>query len=120
MREKFGVGPELIPDFLALVGDRSDGYPGIPGIGSVTAARLLNQHGRIEDFPSTVLGDSHELALLFKTLATLRTDAPLFQDVDELRWRGPTSAFAECAKRLGDARVVERSVRIHARSTVGQ
>ena len=113
VREKFGVGPELIPDFLALVGDRSDGYPGIPGIGAVTAARLLNQHGRIEDFPPTVLHDSRELALLFKTLATLRTDAPLFQDVDELRWHGPTAAFAECAGRLGDARVVERSLRTH-------
>jgi 5'-3' exonuclease len=113
VREKFGVGPELIPDFLALVGDRSDGYPGIPGIGAVTAARLLNQHGRIEDFPLTVLDDNRELALLFKTLATLRTDAPLFQDVDALRWRGPTAGFAECAGRLGDARVVERSLRTH-------
>jgi 5'-3' exonuclease len=113
VREKFGVGPELIPDFLALVGDRSDGYPGIPGVGRVTAARLLNQHGSIEHFPLSVLDDSRELALLFKTLATLRTDAPLFHDVDELRWRGPTSAFAEYARRFGDTRLVERSLRTH-------
>src|SRR5881296_1830618 len=66
VREKFGVEPGLIPDFLALVGDAADGYPGIPGIGAVTAARLLNQHGRIEDFPAKVLGDNRERALLFK------------------------------------------------------
>ena len=108
VREKFGVEPGLIPDFLALVGDAADGYPGIPGIGAVTAARLLNQHGRIEDFPAKVLGDKRERALLFKTLATLRTDARLFQDVDELRWRGPTKAFAACAERLGDARLLDR------------
>jgi len=111
VRAKFGVTPVLIPDFLALVGDTADGYPGIPGIGAVTAARLLNQHGRIEDFPPTVLGDSRDLALLFKDLATLRTDAPLFRDVDELRWRGPTSAFAAYADRLGDARLLERGLK---------
>jgi len=109
VREKFGVEPALIPDFLALVGDTADGYPGIPGIGAVTAARLLNQHGRIEDFPAKVLGDSRDRALLFKKLATLRTDADLFQDVDELRWRGPTGAFAAWTDRLGDARLLERS-----------
>src|SRR2546428_7223168 len=108
VREKFGVEPGLIPDFLALVGDAADGYPGIPGIGAVTAARLLNQHGSIEDFPAKVLGGKRERALLFKTLATLRTDARLFQDVDELRWRGPTKAFAACAERLGDARLLDR------------
>ena len=111
VREKFGVEPALIPDFLALVGDAADGYPGIPGIGRVTAARLLNQHGRIEDFPPELLPDSRALALLFKDLATLRTDAPLFRDVDELRWRGPTNAFAAFAERMGDARLVERSSR---------
>jgi len=111
VRAKFGVTPVLIPDFLALVGDAADGYPGIPGIGAVTAARLLNQHGRIEDFPPTVLGDSRDLALLFKDLATLRTDAPLFRDADELRWRGPTSAFAAYADRLGDARLLERGLK---------
>ena len=111
VREKFGVEPLLIPDFLALVGDAADGYPGIPGIGPITAARLLNRHGSIESFPSAVLGDSRELALLFKDLATLRTDARLFRDVDELRWRGPTSAFAGCAERLEDARLLERCMK---------
>ena len=111
VREKFGVEPMLIPDFLALVGDAADGYPGIPGIGAVTAARLLNQYGRIEDFPAKVLGDNRERALLFKQLATLRTDAPLFRDVDELRWRGPTSAFAAYVDRLGDARLLGRCLK---------
>jgi 5'-3' exonuclease len=111
VREKFGVEPLLIPDFLALVGDAQDGYPGIPGIGAITAARLLNQYGRIEDFPAHVLGDNRERALLFKKLATLRTDAPLFRDVDELRWRGPTSAFAAYVDRLGDARLRGRCLK---------
>jgi 5'-3' exonuclease len=111
VREKFGVEPALIPDFLALVGDAADGYPGLPGIGRITAARLLNRHGVIESFPPDVLRDSRDLALLFKDLATLRTDAPLFDDVDELKWRGPGAAFAECVELLGDARLRERSVR---------
>jgi 5'-3' exonuclease len=109
VREKFGVQPALIPDFLALVGDAADGYPGIRGIGRITAARLLNRHGAIESFPPGVLGDSRDLALLFKDLATLRTDAPLFRSVDELRWRGPASDFAVWVRRLGDARLMERS-----------
>jgi 5'-3' exonuclease len=113
VREKFGVQPILIPDFLALVGDAADGYPGIAGIGPVSAARLLNQHGIIENFPISVLGDSRDLALLFKDLATLRTDARLFHDVDELRWRGPTDAFAECADHLGDARLLARCIKAH-------
>jgi len=108
VREKFGVEPVLIPDFLALVGDAADGYPGIPGIGAVSAARLLNTHGIIEDFPAAVLGDKRELALLFKHLATLRTDARLFRNVDELRWRGPTNAFAACVEQLGDPRLLQR------------
>ena len=108
VREKFGVEPALIPDFLALVGDAADGYPGIAGIGAISAARLLNKHGSIENFPATVLGDSRELALLFKRLATLRSDAPLFRDVGELRWRGPAGAFAACAERLGDYRLLQR------------
>jgi len=111
VREKFGVGPDLIPDFLALVGDAADGYPGIPGIGPVTAARLLNRHGILENFPPAVLGESRDLALLFKDLATLRTDAHLFRDVDELLWRGPTAAFGACAERLGEARLLDRSRR---------
>ena len=111
VRKKFGVEPALIPDLLALVGDPQDGYPGIAGIGKVTAARLLNQHGPIEGFPPAVLGESRERALLFKDLATLRTDAPLFEDVDELEWRGPGPEFAGWAERLGNPRLVERSLR---------
>jgi 5'-3' exonuclease len=111
IREKFGVEPVLIPDFLALVGDAADGYPGIPGIGSTTAARLLNRYGMIEEFPATVLGESRDLALLFKNLATLRTDAPLLRDVEELRWRGPATTFAPYAKRIGAERVLERCLR---------
>ena len=80
--EKFGVNPQLIPDLLALVGDAADGYPGIPGIGAKTAAQLLNRDGQIENFPSNVLGEQRDLALLFKNLATLRTDAPLFKNVE--------------------------------------
>jgi len=113
VREKFGVEPKLIPDFLALVGDSADGYPGIPGIGAVTAARLLNQYGNIEAFPPAVLGDSRDLALVFKNLATLRTDAALFRNVDELEWRGPTRAFPAYAERLGDARLLERGRKAH-------
>jgi 5'-3' exonuclease len=115
VREKFGVGPDLIPDFLALVGDAADGYPGIPGIGPVTAARLLNRHGILQDFPPGVLGESRDLALLFKDLATLRTDAELFRDADELLWRGPTAAFGAWAERLGEARLLERCRRAHER-----
>jgi len=111
VREKFGVAPELIPDFLALVGDAADGYPGIPGIGAVTAAQLLNRHGAIENFPPTLLGERRDLALLFKDLATLRTDAPLFRDVDELRWRGPTAAFAAYAGRMKAPRLLERALK---------
>ena len=108
VRAKFGVPPELIPDFLALVGDAQDGFPGVRGIGRVTAARLLNEHGRIEAFPPGVLGDHREAALLFKRLATLRTDAPLFEDVEELRWRGPEDAFDGWVERIGDERLGER------------
>src|SRR6202163_419633 len=111
VREKFGGAPILIPDFLALVGDAADGYPGIAGIGAVTAAGLLNRYGRIEDFPPAVLGERRKLALLFKDLATLRTDAPLFRDVDELRWRGPTAAFAAYAGRMKSPRLLERALK---------
>jgi 5'-3' exonuclease len=109
VREKFGVGPDGIPDLLALVGDSADGYPGIPGIGKVTAARLVNEHGRIEDFPAEVLGERRELALLFKDLATLRSDAELFAAAEELRWRGPRDGFAAWAESIGDERLAERA-----------
>jgi len=112
VRAKFGVEPVLIPDFLALVGDSADGYPGIPKIGPVGAARLLNRYGIIEHFPPAVLdGNRRGLALLFKDLATLRADAHLFDDADELRWRGPADAFAGWADRLGDARLLKRTLK---------
>ena len=111
VREKFGVTPELIPDYLALVGDAADGYPGIPGIGAVTAAQLLNKHGSIEKFPPNLLGDRRDLALLFKQLATLRTDATLFRNVDELRWGGATPAFERWTKRMEAPRLLERAAR---------
>jgi 5''-3'' exonuclease (including N-terminal domain of PolI) len=111
VRAKFGVGPELIPDYLALVGDAQDGYPGLPGIGAATAARMLKRYGPIEEFPPEALGDRRQQALLFKDLATLRTDAPLFRDVDELRWSGATAEFTAWGERMGDPNLVVRSVR---------
>ena len=108
--EKFGVTPALIPDYLALVGDAADGYPGLDGIGPKGAARLINRHGPLEDFPPEVLGGNRDLALLFKDLATLRADAPLFSDVEELRWQGPAEAFRATAEKMGQPRLVERSL----------
>ena len=105
---KFGVEPQYIADYLALVGDAADGYPGIPGYGPKTAASLLNRYGPIEKFPVELLKDKRDLALLFKRLATLRTDAALFKDVEELRWRGPTPEFQAVAEKLGDARLAAR------------
>jgi 5'-3' exonuclease len=108
IREKFGVSPQLIPDLLALVGDAADGYPGILGIGARTAAQLLNRYGPIENFPPDILGKQRDLALLFKKLATLRTDAPLFKKVETLRWRGATPGFAAWAERMKAPRLLER------------
>ena len=110
VRAKFGVAPEFIPDYLALVGDSADGYPGIAGCGAKTAAQLINRYGAIEDFPAEALSkENRVLALLFKDLATLRTDAPLFEDVDELRWRGPTPEFAAYAEKIGNPRLLQRA-----------
>jgi 5'-3' exonuclease len=114
---KFGVVPELIPDFLALVGDSADGYPGIAGIGAVGAARLLTTYGAIEAFPPDLLGERQQLALLFKLLATLRTDAPLFDDVEQIRWQGPRSDFPALMERLGAERVLERCLRVASTRT---
>jgi 5'-3' exonuclease len=110
VRAKYGVEPLRIPDLLALVGDSADGYPGIDGIGDVTARRLINRYGAIEDFPPEVLAaERRELALLFKRLATLRTDAALFADVEALRWRSPIEGFDAWAGKIGDARLLARS-----------
>jgi 5'-3' exonuclease len=114
IHQKFGVEPTLIPDFLALVGDAADGYPGIEGIGAIGAARLLSRYGPIESFPAMVLGDRLKTAQLFKRLATLKTDAKLFGDVDELRWRGPTNTFAEWTQRLGAPKLLQRSLQAQA------
>jgi 5'-3' exonuclease len=111
VRQKFGVTPDLIPDFLALVGDAADGYPGLPGIGRVTAAQLLNRYGAIENFPPTLLGNRRDQALLFKKLATLKTDAKLFRSVGELRWQGPTAAFAKWTERMETPRLLERALK---------
>jgi 5'-3' exonuclease len=117
VREKFGVEPRLIPDYLALVGDAADGYPGIAGIGKMSAARLLNQYGPIEAFPDNLLVGQREQALLFKTLATLRTDAALFADVEQLKWQGPSQMFSEYAAKLGDAKLLTRAMSAAAKQT---
>jgi 5'-3' exonuclease len=109
VRTKFGVMPERIPDYLALVGDASDGYPGIAGIGPKGAAGLIDRFGRIEDFPHEILGERKALALLFKRLATLRDDAPLFSDVGTLEWQGARKDFAASVSKLGDPRLAERA-----------
>jgi 5'-3' exonuclease len=122
--EKFGVLPESIPDYLALVGDSSDGYPGLPGWGEKSAAAVLAKFKHLEDIPAdwqewrvnasraaalaATLERDRELAYLFRTLATLRTDIPVFDDVDALRWEGPTAAFPELAARIDAAARLKR------------
>ena len=111
VRTKFGVSPHRIPDYLALVGDAADGYPGIAGIGPKGAASLIERYGGIEDFPPEALGTQKQLALLFKKVATLREDAPLFTDTAALEWRGVTENFASIAQRAGDQRLLARAAR---------
>ena len=119
MVEKFGVPPASIADYLALVGDSSDGYPGLQGWGAKSAAKVLAKFGHIERIPddhrqwgvdvaragmlAAVLKRDRAQAMLFRELATLRTDVPVFDTVDELEWRGPTPAFAALAARLSAA-----------------
>jgi 5'-3' exonuclease len=114
VRAKFGVSPELIPDYLALVGDSADGYPGIQGIGPKGAATLIGRYGMIELFPPQVLSGRVEMALLFKKLATLRTDAPTLANIDEVRWLGPTEAFAACCETMGNPRLLARAYKAFA------
>ena len=117
VREKFGVPPASIPDYLALVGDTADGFPGLSGWGAKSAAKVLAHYGRIEDIPDSAnvwavkvrgaarlaqtLADERELALRFKDLATLRPDPPVIEKVDELRWTGPLPGFEGTCERLG-------------------
>ena len=116
VRAKFGVAPEFIPDYLALVGDSADGYPGISGCGPKTAATLINRYGPLEKFGPDVLNEENrKLALLFKDLATLRADAPLFKDVDELRWRGATDEFPAVAEKIESARLLARVRKLEKR-----
>ncbi|HEY0366793.1 MAG TPA: 5'-3' exonuclease H3TH domain-containing protein [Pyrinomonadaceae bacterium] len=116
VRAKFGVAPKFIPDYLALVGDSADGFPGIAGFGPKTAATLINRYGPLEEFGPEVLNEQNRaLALLFKDLATLRTDEPLFEDVDELRWSGATPEFAQVAEKIGSARLLTRVRKLEKR-----
>jgi 5'-3' exonuclease len=116
VQAKYGVAPAYIPDYLALVGDAADGYPGIAGYGPKTAARLINSYGRIEQFPIEVLKNNFERALLFKKLATLRIDALLFDDVDQLRWHGATASFGSVAEKIGDGRLAKRVLGLESRA----
>jgi 5'-3' exonuclease len=114
---KFGVAPEFIADYLALVGDSADGYPGIAGLGAKTAATLINRYGHIEDFPLDILKQGNlESALLFKNLATLRIDAPLFRNVGELRWKGPAPSFSTLTEKIADASLATRIEKLQRRA----
>src|SRR5687767_162754 len=116
VRAKFGVQPEFIPDYLALVGDSADGYPGLTGFGPKTAAQFINRYGPIESFPPDTLNEENRAhALLFKDLATLRIDAPLFDDVEELRWRGPTNEFASYMQKIENPRLLQRVLKLAKR-----
>jgi 5'-3' exonuclease len=125
VQRKFGVLPASIPDWLALVGDSADGYPGLPGWGAKSAATVLARYQHIEHIPklaaewnvsvrgalrlATALAEQRERARLFRELATLRTDAPIETDVQGLRWRGPRAEFAAWARRLGTPALHERA-----------
>ena len=112
---KFGVAPRFIADYLALVGDSADGYPGIKGLGARTAATLINRHGHIEEFPADVLsGANRELALLFKDLATLRTDLALFKSVNDLKWKGASPSFAATARKIDAPALLKRVSKLAA------
>jgi 5'-3' exonuclease len=100
---KFGVPPALIPDYLALVGDSSDGYPGVRGWGPKTAVAVLNAYGPLEHIPPERLGAQRDLAFLFRELARLREDIPLFESVDALEWRALRPEFAAFAARFDQA-----------------
>lgn len=116
VRQKFGVEPHLIPDFLSLVGDAADGYPGVKGIGAVGAARILNRYGPIECIPDEALKGMRDEAMFFRGLATLRTDVPLHPNMEGLRWQGPRSDFFQVALGLSAPSLHERCIRLHRRA----
>ena len=125
VKAKFGVPPESIPDYLALVGDTADGYPGLPGWGAKSAAVVLARYGHLETIPGDVrswevnvrraaqlavtLGEQHERAVLFRDIATLRTTAPVFESIGELRWSGPRPDFFELCARLNAGGLFRRA-----------
>ncbi len=131
VEERFGVPPASIPDYLALVGDSADGFPGLPGWGAKSAAAVLGRYGRLEDVPAAAadwevpvrgagklaatLQDHFELALLFRRIATVERDAPTVADVEELRWTGPTDGFASVAERLDAPNLAARAERLAER-----
>ena len=131
VQQKYGVAPESIPDWLALVGDSADGFPGLPGWGARSAATVLARYRHLEDIPkqaatwdvsmrgterlAATLVEQWERALLFRRLATLRTDAPIGVDVDGLRWQGPRAEFADWARRLGAPALLDRAVQLAAK-----
>jgi 5'-3' exonuclease len=133
VRRKFGVPPASIPDWLALVGDSADGYPGLPGWGAMSAATVLARYQHLEHIPklamewdvsvrgalrlATTLAEQRERALLFRELATLRADAPIGADVDALRWRTPRADFAAWSQRLGTPSLHERTSMLAAART---
>ena len=130
VREKFGVEPASIPDWLGLVGDTADGFPGLPGWGAKSAATVLARYGHLEDIPrdpatwdvtvrsaaklGAVLQEQFEDALLFRMVATIRPEAPTIETVDELRWTGPRPELAEVAERLEAPRLVDRAEKLAA------
>lgn len=135
VHEKFGVGPKSIPDYLALVGDAADGFPGLPRWGAKSAGTMLARYDRLEGIPleesqwdvsirgATALAASLRThwddALLFRDLATLRTDAPVFETIDELEWKGPTADFPALCEGLGAAELAEQATRLQSRSRSG-
>ena len=122
---RFGVGPQSIPDYLALVGDSADGFPGLPGWGLKAAASALSRWPHLEDIPKdwrewhasirqarslcTSLFESWNDALLFRTLATLRLDVPVFETIEDLRWTGPRPNFEEQCRRMNSPDLVSRA-----------
>ena len=123
--EKFGVPPQSIPDYLAVVGDSADGYPGLSGWGEKAAAAVLSQYPHLEDVPkewqkwasikrarqlSESLFGSWDEAILFRTLATLRTDVPVFDTVEDLEWKGPGPEFERCCRRLNSDALLNRAI----------